>query len=96
MREPTLQELISASDIAISYLRSLEADLDKELREEKKKLRLKEDELARKEKEIESLGKIFKKSIEAVSQLPEVQRSKAVRDMKKAHREIEKYTKKKK
>ena len=81
-----IKELTSASNIAISFLKSLDEDLDKALK-------LKEEELRLKEKEICSLKKIFSESIEAICQLPEVQRSKAVETWKKSHREIEKHTK---
>lgn len=80
-------ELISASGIAISYLRSLEGDLDKELVK-------REQELKRKEEEIESLRNILKGGVEALKEVPELLRSEAVANMKKKHREIEKYTKK--
>jgi hypothetical protein len=84
-----IQELISASGIAISYLRSLEGSLDNELREKQAELELKE-------KELESTKKILKDSIDAIKELPEVMRSGAVAEWKKKHREIEKYSKNKK
>jgi len=84
-----LLELISASKIGIAFLRSLESSLDMELRQ-------KEAEIRQKEKEISTLKKTYEQVIEAVSQLPEVQRSKAVAEWKKAHRDIEEFSKLKK
>ena len=83
-----LHELISASGIAIAYLKSKDQNLNKELE-------AKENELMIKEKQLESTEKLLKKSMDVVKQLQEVQRSKAVADTKKYHREIEKHTKKK-
>ena len=84
-----LNELISAADIAISYLRSLDMDLDKELQSKKEDLAKKEKELGLKETEIESLRKLLKDSLEAIKQYPELQRSRTVEEIKKSHRKIE-------
>ncbi|MFH1473733.1 MAG: hypothetical protein ABIE55_02465 [Candidatus Aenigmatarchaeota archaeon] len=83
-----IQEILTASALASSYLRSLGGSLEKELEDKKKELGLKE-------KEMNSLKKILKDSLEAVGELPEVQRSKAVADWKKSHRDIEKNSRKK-
>ncbi len=79
-------ELSSAAGIAIAYLRSLDGSLEKELEAKKR-------ELTQKEKELASLQKILEKSLAAVKELPEVQRSAAVAEWKKSHREIELHTK---
>jgi len=87
--------LISATFLAVSYLESLEGDLDIELKAKEEELKIKEKDLELREKETDSLKKLFTKAIEAVSQLPEVQRSKAVADWKKNHREIDENSRKK-
>lgn len=87
-RGAKLQELASAANMAIAYLQSLDRDLQKEIDE-------KEQEIKRKEKEIESIKKIYTEALEAIGQLPEVQRSKAVAEWKKHHREIEENSRKK-
>lgn len=81
-RSVFMQELITASGIAIAYLRSLESDLDKELKE-------KEAELKRKEKEAEEMAKFNNKMLEAIKNIPEFARSKIVEETKKSHRNIE-------
>ena len=82
-----LQELKTASGIAISYLRSLEGSLDRELRE-------KEMELKSREEMIEYQKKIINKTLEAIKEFPEFMRSRVVEETKKSHREIEKHSKK--
>jgi len=89
-----VQELIVASDIAISYLRSLDMDLDKELKLKKKEITKKEKELELREEEIKYTRELLKKSLEAIKGFPELQRSKIVEEIKKSHREIEKHSKK--
>jgi hypothetical protein len=79
-------ELSSAAGITISFLKSLEGSLAKELE-------AKERELTRKEEELDRLRKILTKAVEAVSQVPEARRSGWVAEMKKAHREIEEHSK---
>jgi len=85
----------TACDVTISYIQSLEMDLDKELRDEKDKLEQRERELESREKEIEFMQKLLKKSLDAIKQFPELQRSKVVEDIKKSHRQIEEHTRKK-
>ena len=84
-RDELLVELSSAAGVTISFLRSLDSSLEKELE-------AKEREITRKERELESLRKILSEALDAVKELPEVQRSKAVADWKKYHREIEEHT----
>ncbi len=91
-----LHKLSSASGLLISYIRSTESNLDKELLQKVMELDKKEKELELKEKEIESLKKLLKKSIEAINELPEVFRSGAIADWKKNHRDIEEYSRKNK
>jgi septal ring factor EnvC (AmiA/AmiB activator) len=81
-----LMELISATSIAISYLRSLDSNVDKELQEKQKELEFQK-------KQNETMQKFLKDSIEAIKEIPEVLRSEAVEKWKKSHREIEKSTK---
>ena len=88
-----LRKLITANHITISYLKSLEMDLDKELTLKKEELTKKEKELELREKEVESLNKLLTKSLEAIKQFPELQRSKVVEEIKKSHRQIEEHTK---
>src|SRR5438445_1713683 len=71
----TLLELSSASGIAIAFLRSLDSSPEKELE-------AREQELARGQKEVESMKKLLKESLEAVKEIPEVLRSKAVAEWK--------------
>ena len=78
-------QLKTACGIAISYLHSLEMDLDKDLS-------IKREELKLKEKEIESYKKLFKDSLEVVKQYPELQRSRTVEETKKSHRGIEEHS----
>ena len=54
----------------------------------------KEKELEIKEKETEFYKNLLKKSIEAIKQYPELQRSRTIEEIKKSHREIEKHSKK--
>ena len=82
-----IQELITASSMAVSYLKSLDMNLDKEFE-------LKKEELKRQEQEVESLKKLLNKSLEAIKNLPELQRSKIVEEIKKSHRQIEEHSKK--
>lgn len=86
-RASLIVEMYSSSNLIIAYLRSKDTNLDIELK-------LKEQELVQREKELEKTKKLLDKSIEAVSQLPEVFRSLAVSEWKKHHREIEDNTKK--
>lgn len=79
-------ELISASAMAISFLRSLEGDLEKELRAKKEELKFKE-------KQLSLTQKTFDKALNVIAQIPELKRSEAVNEMKRLHREIEKNTK---
>jgi len=87
-------EVSTACDVTLSYLQSLEMDLNKELMNEKDKLRQREKELESREKEIEFMQKLLKKSLDAIKQFPELQRSKIVEDIKKSHRQIEEHTRK--
>jgi len=82
-----IMEMYSSSNLVISYLRSKETSLDIELK-------IKEQELDQREKELEKYKKLLDKSIDAVTQLPEVFRSLGVAEWKKHHREIEENTKK--
>ena len=77
-----IEDLLTASNMSIAYIRSLWGSMEMELEDKRKELELEK-------KENEAMRKFLKKSIEAVGQLPEVQRSKAVAEWKKAHREIE-------
>ena len=86
-RAAKLQELISASGIVISYLRSLDGSLDKEMEGKIKELELRE-------KEIESKEKLVDKTVKNVKQLLELSRSRAVEETKKSHRGIEKHSRK--
>lgn len=81
-----------ACDIAISFLKSLEMSLDKELARQKTEFKLKEKELEFKENEVKHMGKLLSKSLEAIKEFPELQRSKIMEEIKKSHREIEKNT----
>ncbi len=86
----------SVCDVSIAYLRSLDMSLDKELAQKEYKLKQKEEEINLLEKELQSERNILKKAFKAVSQIPEVRRSEAVAKIKEEHRNIEKYTRKKK
>jgi len=90
-----IQELITASDITVSYLRSLDMNINKELETQKAEVEKKKNELEIKEKEIESYKKLLKDSLEAIKQYPELQRSRTVEEIKKSHRAIEENTRKK-
>ncbi len=81
-----LGELDSAAGVASAYLRSLEGSLEKELE-------AKERSLAVKEAEVDRLWKFLIKSAEIMKEVPEARRSEWVAGMKKAHREIEEYSK---
>lgn len=85
-------EIGTASDLAKSYLNSLEMSLDKELIKQKSEMRLKEKELELKEKELDHMQKLLSKSLKAIENFPELQRSKVMADIKKNHRDIEKNT----
>lgn len=93
-KQEYIRKIITACSITLSYLQSLEMDLDKELIIKKDELKLKEKELESREKEIEYMQKLLNKSLEAIKQFPELQRSKIVEDIKKSHRQIEEHTKK--
>lgn len=82
----------TACSISMAFLESLNMSLDKELANQKVEFRLKEKELELKEKEIEHMKKLLSKSLEAIKEFPELQRSKVMEDIKKSHREIEKNT----
>lgn len=87
--------LASASDLAVSYLKSLEGDIDNDLQSKEHELKKKEKDLELREKEVESMKKYLKKMLAAADEFPEVQRSGAVAAWKKNHREIEENSKKK-
>lgn len=87
-----MEELIVATSLTSTYLHSLEMSIDKELIKKKIEIDKKEKELEIQQKEIESYKKLLKKSFEAISQFPEMQRSKFVEETKKSHRGIEEYT----
>jgi len=87
-------KLSTACSVAISYLHSLEMDLDKELSIKKEELKLKEKELESREKEIEFMNKLLNKSFDAIKQFPELQISKIVEEIKKSHRQIEEHSRK--
>jgi hypothetical protein len=76
----------NACKMVISYLLSLDMDLNKELEQKKKDLEYREKEIAYKEK-------LLKESLDAINRFPELQRSKIVEETKKSHREIEKNSK---
>ena len=90
-----LQGVITSCNVAISYLNSLDMNLDKELIKKKEELILKEKYLEIKEKEVESYQKLLQKSLEAIKQYPELQRSRTVEETKKSHRQIEENSRKK-
>lgn len=87
-----LTQIATLCDIGVSFLKSLEMNLDKEFAKQKSEVKLKEKELELKEKEIEHMKKLLSKSIEAIKEFPELQRSKIVGEIKEAHRKIEKNT----
>lgn len=89
-----LISLATVCDISISFLKSLEMNLDKELAKQKIELKLKKEELEQKERENNHMQKLLSKSLEAIKEFPEYQRSKFVEGIKKSHREIEKNTNK--
>ncbi len=78
-------DICTSCDIAIAYLKSLDMDLNKELSIKKEELKLREN-------EIEHMQKLLSKSLDAIKQFPELQRSKVVEEIKKSHREIEENT----
>ncbi|MBI2208647.1 hypothetical protein HYU50_04060 [Candidatus Woesearchaeota archaeon] len=86
-------ELSTICSVAISYLHSLDMDIDKELSIKKEELKLKEKELEAREKEIDFMNKLLNKSLDAIKQFPELQRSKIVEGIKKSHRQIEEHSK---
>lgn len=92
LKRSWIMEIITACDVAKSFLKSLEMSLDKELIKQKAEMKLKQKELELKEKEIEHMQSLLSKSLKAIEKLPEVQRSKAVSDMKEYHRKIEQNT----
>ncbi|MCW8965621.1 MAG: hypothetical protein OQK82_02895 [Candidatus Pacearchaeota archaeon] len=87
-----ISSVATACDVAISFLRSLEMSLDRELIKQKAEFNLKEKELELKEKEVEHMNNLLSKSLKAIEKFPELQRSKVMEDIKKSHREIEKNT----
>lgn len=88
-----IQELITTSDMIISFLGSMDMDLNRELYTKKEDLRKKENEINLREKEVESYKNLLKKSLEAIKHYPELQRSRTVEEIKKSHRRIEKNSK---
>jgi hypothetical protein len=86
-------EVDRACRIAISYLESLDMDVDKELKAKKEQLTQKEQELNLRIKENDMLKKMLDGYLEATKRLPELARSKIVEETKKSHREIEKNSK---
>jgi len=87
VRGTKIQELRSACQMSVSFLRSLDGSLEKELEEMGKELKFREKEIDWKEKFVE-------KMLQGIKDLPELQRSKIVEGIKKSHREIEKHSKK--
>ena len=94
LKKKQILRLSTTCDVAISYLHSLEMDLDKELSIKKEELRLKEKELEAREKEVDFMNKLLNKSLDAIKQFPELQRSKIVEETKKSHRQIEEHSRK--
>lgn len=92
LKRSWIMEIITACDVAISFLKSLEMSLDKELIKQKAEMRLKEKELELKEKEVEHMQGLLSKSLKAIEKFPELQRSKVMADIKKSHRDIENNT----
>ena len=94
LRRKEILKLSTLCDVTISYLHSLEMDLDKEITIKREELKLEEKRLEAKEKELEFRSKLLSKSLDAVKQFPELQRSKIVEEIKKSHRQIEEHTRK--
>lgn len=91
-----LQNLVTASNMTIAYLRSLDMDLDKELLKEKREINKQREELESKEKQVESLQRTFENLISILSNkkegIPELLRSRIMEEIKGSHRGMEKNT----
>lgn len=91
-----LQRLVVALDMTISYLRSLDMDLNKELIKEKLEIKRQKEELESKTKQVESLQRTFETLIGILSNkkegIPELMRSRIVEEIKGSHRGIENNT----
>lgn len=77
-----VSEMVSCLTLAINFLRSQDMDINKELEEKQRQLKLQTE-------EVERLRKLLKDAFDALKEFPEMQRSKFVEEMKKSHRAIE-------
>lgn len=95
-RRRLLQSLLVASDMSLAYLRSLDMDLNKELIEERIKIKKQREELESKTKQVEDLQKTFESLINILSDkksgIPELVRSRLMEGIKESHRGIESNT----
>lgn len=91
-----LQKIMVSLEMAISYLRSMDMDLNKEIIKEKLVIKRQREELDSRTKQVESLQKTFEILIDILSNkkegIPELMRSRMVEEIKTSHRGIEKNT----
>ena len=93
-----INKLVVASEITIAYLRSLDMHLilevakKEEINKKEIELKAKEDALKIKNEEVESMRKVYQELVNIKRGLPELIRSTITEEIKKSHREIEKYT----
>lgn len=96
IRRSLLQKLTVSLDMTISFLRSLDMDLNNELIKEKVEIKKQKEELDSRAKQLESIQKTFETLINVLSDkkngVPELVRSRLMEDIKGSHRGIEKNT----